>query len=221
MMTLARVFPAGSKDELWTCLEQTVPGMRIKDVTPLYMSQQQERDWVTIVFDARSYDSMVPMFCDHLGACESARRTQTLPLLQPRFFPVPKDRPGKLQRFRLAMEVHTGSLRRVYKKLAGLKYPAGVYPTYQAFVFGDEDLLASILAPDRPALEAVVFGEMAGWDGVTDASLTLVHRNLRIAPAEEWRQYRRSRYRTPADESEDIEFDWLDAAMSGAFVHEL
>jgi hypothetical protein len=187
MMVIARIFPTESKEDLWKSLVETVPGLRLEDVTPLWLAQRQEDDFVSIVFDARSFEAMVPVFLDHLKDCRPVRRTKTSPLLNPVFFPVPKEGAEKLHRYRLALKVETSELRNVFERLARLEHRPEVFPTY--------------------------------WPGVMEAALTTVTKSLRVATGEEWLRYRESHYLTPATEEEG--FDWLDAAMSGAFVDEL
>jgi hypothetical protein len=219
MMVIARIFPTESKEDLWKSLVETVPGLRLEDVTPLWLAQRQEDDFVSIVFDARSFEAMVPVFLDHLKDCRPVRRTKTSPLLNPVFFPVPKEGAEKLHRYRLALKVETSELRNVFERLARLEHRPEVFPTYQAISLGDDDILVSILAPDRGTAEEVVQKEIVGWPGVMEAALTTVTKSLRVATGEEWLRYRESHYLTPATEEEG--FDWLDAAMSGAFVDEL
>lgn len=221
MMIIVRVLPLGSKDELWFRLAETVPRLEVLNARPLFMSQHEEYDHVSIVFDAESFDAVVPVFCDHLAGCGPVLRTKTAPLLRPVFFPVPKERPENLKRYRLALKVHTPSMKSVYCQLSEMTYPPGVFATYQAYSFGDDDILVSILAPKREMVEEVVNSKIAGLQGVIDTDLTYVKRNLRIASGVEWRRYRESYYATPPPETSDVEFDWLDAAMSGAFVDEI
>jgi hypothetical protein len=220
MMIIVRVLPLGSKDELWRKLSETVPKLEFEDARPLFLSQHEEYDHVTIVFDAQSFDAIVPLFCDHLAKCGPVLRTKTAPLLRPVFFPVPKERPANLNRYRLAMKVHTPNMKGVYRKLSTLTYPPDVFPTYQAYSFGEDDIFVSILAPSREMAEDAVRFKIEGLEGIIDTELTYVKRNLRIASGGEWRRYRESFYVSPPSESSDVEFDWLDAAMSGAFVDE-
>lgn len=220
MMIIVRVLPSGSKDELWFRLVETVPKLEVQDARPLYLSQHEEHDHVTIVFDSQSFDAIVPVFCDHLAGCRAVLRTKTAPLLRPVFFPVPKERPENLKRFRLAMKVLTRDIKGVYRRLLTMTYTPGVFPTYQAYSFGEDDVFVSILAPKREVVEEVVNGKIGRFDGVLETELTYVKRNLRIASGAAWRRYRESYYAVPPAETADSEFDWLEAAMSGAFVDE-
>ena len=220
MMVIVRVYPTGSKDELWNCLTEVVPKLRIKDTQPLYISQQDEYDYVSIVFDAHSFEAMVPVFCEGFRKCEDIDFTRTSPLMNPIFFPVPKDRPKELHRFRLAIRVNTRYLRRNFKRLAQLTYRDDIFPTYQALSLGDNDILISILAPSSEAIEAVVTEKIKTLEGIKEVKITFVNKNLRITSGDEWKYYRESHYQRPAPEGADAGFDWLDAAISGAFTDE-
>ncbi len=223
MMVIAHIYPKDEtdKNKVWDWLAEELPKIDIDYVQPLYLSQQAERDYTSIVFDASSFEAMIPVFVEALSKCEYIGRTRTSPLLEPVFFPVPKERPEDLKRYRLAIKATTDEVRSIFEQLIAFDAPVDAFPTYQAYSFGEDDILASILAPQRQPLEDLVLNSIAKWDGVLDTSLTVVNRNLRLAPQDEWREYRADHYRAPPEPSADTEFDWLDAAMSGAFVEEL
>lgn len=221
MMIIVRVLPLDSKDDLWFRLSERLPKLQLHRASALFISQHQEYEQVNIVFHASSFEAMVPIICNQLPACAAIRRTRTSPLLKPVFFPVPKERPEGLHRYRLALKVQTSHLGAVFDRLASFPYPDDVFPTYQAISLGDDDILASILSPERQSVEFVVREQIANLEGVLETDVAFVYRNLRLASGTDWRRYRQSHYLTPAPETADEEFDWLNAAMTGAFVDEL
>jgi hypothetical protein len=220
MMIIVRIFPIESKEALWNSLIEIVPKMEIENVKPLYISQQKEYDYTSIVFDAESFEAMVPVFREGFSDIQDTDYTKTSPLMSPIFFPVPKDRPEKLYRHRLALRVRTRLIGSVFDTLADLMYPKELFPTYQALSVGDDDILISLLAPDREKVESVVNDHIVKLEGVKKVKITYVNKNLRIVSGEEWSKYRESHYRTQPLPPYDTKYDWLDAAFSDEIVDE-
>jgi len=180
------------------------------------------------MIDVSNTDGLFKFFTKDLAQCDMIDRSRTLTLMYPIFHPVPKNRPENLHRYRIALQVETPHLESVYHKITDIDYrKKRVIPTYQAFSFGEDDILISVLAENEENLNNLIQDYIVPLEGVINAEYIKITKSFRILPKEEWVAYRKKLYRIK-NESDlndmDEDFDWsLEsmAGMTGAFIDEL
>lgn len=224
MMLIVRLYPETSREKVWDFVVNKFKGYESAGCTPLYASQREDAEHVSVIFEANKVDDMAQFLVDEISECPEIRKTRTITLMKPVFFPVPKNRPKKLCRYRVAMRLSPSHYRDVYNKLLHKDYHEDLYPTYMAFSFGEDDILLSMLAPSTGEIKEYAEEHIKPLDGVRSVDISLITKSCRLMPHEEWKKYRRRRYLVPPTEKHDEEFDWTLselAALSGAFPEEL
>ena len=228
MMMIVRLFPKEDKEKLWQCVLPVLKNLKSEHFRPLYMSQWEPEEFTTVMLDVSNVEGLCRFFTKDLAQCDVIDRSRTLTLLCPEFYPVPKTRPEKLHRFRIAIQVDTRHLETVFNKMSDINYTAvKCFPTYRALSFGEDDILLSILAESEECINNLIQEQIIPLEGVINAEYIRITKSYRIIPKDEWVAYRKKLYQVKheGDLNEmDEEFDWsLEsmAGMTGAFLDEL
>ena len=221
MMMILRIFPKVDLNDSWTRTLSNVDKISNKDCTPLYASQQEEKDFVSIMYDVKDIDGFADVLVKQIPSATNSEKTRTITLLKPVFFPAPRDRPRQLERYQVALRVTTHELVSVFNHTVHLGYPVDLFPTYAAYSFGEDDILVSMLSISRDKVGAFVKEMIEPQEGVLGVDVARITMSKRLAPLEMWRHYREDKYLfKPSDGFEEYDFTEL-ALLSGAFANEL
>ena len=228
MMMLVRLFPIKDKHKLWDCVLPILKEIKSEHCQPLYLSEWEPVDFITVMVDVINIDCMYKIWTQDLSKCKELDRSRTLTLMSPIFYPVPKDRPEKLHRYRIALQIDTAHLENIFNKIIDIDLKKiNIYPTYQAYSFGEDDILLSILSESESNIDTLIQQYLAPLEGVKNVEYIGITRSHRIAPTEFWREYRKKLYKVPitSDSGEmDEDFDWSEediVGLSGGFVDEM
>jgi hypothetical protein len=216
-----RVLPIGELNQAWEAILRNLGDLSNEHCTPLYLSQQEEKSFLSIIYDVQDTDSLGDIIVKHIPATLRPEKTRAVTLLKPVFFPAPKDRPANLERYQVAVRAKTSQLENVFIHMLQLGYPNDVFPTYAAYSFGEDDILTSMLSTSRDRIEKFMEENVRSQTGVTHVEISRINMSKRLAPATIWKDYRESRYYfRPTERYEEFDFTEL-AALTGAFVHEI
>ena len=225
MLLIVRLYPKYGSQKVWDFVMTHFKECKETGCMPLYASQTAHSPFVAVVFNVREVDQLIDFFADEIPTCDDIKKTQTVTLMRPAFFPIPKNRPEVMDRFRLSIRLFPTHYDNVYKELLNYKYTGDLFPTYISFSFGEEDLVCSIMAKDRDTMDDFIKKVLEPMEGIRKAKAVRVIQSERLMPEDEWRQFRRGLYRIKPTEEHDEEYDWtLDedhAMMTGAFPHDL
>jgi hypothetical protein len=228
MMMIVRLYPKEDKEKLWQCVLPILQNMKSDHYRPLFLSQWDPVDFTTVMFDVKNIDTMYQLFTRELAQCDMIDASRTLTLMSPVFYPVPKDRPKKLHRYRIAVQVDTAHLEMVSNKITEIDFDkTGIFPTYQAFSFGEDDILLSVLSESEEHINNFIQDNLAPFEGVNNVEYITITKSYRIIPKEEWQQYRKKLYKVKSEDHAqeiDEDFDWSLsnlAGLTGAFIDEL
>lgn len=221
MMIIVRVFPTGELNQIWDDVLRNLEDLSNEQCTPLYLSQQEEKNFLSIIYDVKDTDSLGDIIVKDIPSALQPEKTRTITLLKPVFFPVPKDRPENLERYQVAIRARTNQLENAFSHVLHLNYPKDVLPTYAALSFGEDDILTSMLSVSRDRIEEFMAENVRSQTGVTRVEVSRINISKRLAPPAMWKTYRESRYLfKPTEQYEEYDFTEL-AALTGAFVHEI
>ena len=130
MMILLRIFPKQDLSDSWKRALANSDKISNKDCTPLYASQQEEKDFMSIMYDVKDIDSFADVLVNKIPSVVNSKKTRTITLLGPVFFPAPKDRPEQLERYQVAVRVASDESNNVFNRILHLDYPVDMFPTY-------------------------------------------------------------------------------------------
>ncbi len=221
MMIIVRIFPKGELNESWDRLLNNLERISNEHCTPLYLSQEEEKNFMSLIYDVKDMDHFDDIIVKKIPSAVQPEKTRTVTLLKPAFFPVRKDRPANLERYQVAVRVTSGELENIFNRILHLDYPRDVFPTYTAYSFGEDDILTSMLSISRDRIKKFVWEKLEQQEGVVSVKIAGINMSKRVAPAEMWKKYRESKYVfKPTAEYE--EYDFIEhAALTGAFAREL
>ena len=221
MMIIVRIFPKGALNEGWNKVLSNLERISNENCTPLYLSQQEEKNFISLIYDVKDLDLFADILVKDIPSTLQPEKTRTITLLKPAFFPVPKDRPVNLERYQVAVRVVSDELENTFNRILHLDYPTDVFPTYAAYSFGEDDILTSMLSINRNRIKEFVREKLEPQKGVLSVDVARINMSKRVAPTDMWRKYRESKYIfKPTGEYE--EYDFIEhAALTGAFVREI
>jgi len=206
-MIVVRIFPRGELEESWKRVTGNLDRISNKYCSPLYLSQREEENFMTLVYDVRETNSLGDLLVKNIPSLLMPEKTRTIILLKPVFFPAPKDRPANLARYQVAVRARPEVLEEIYSRILRINYPKDAFPTYAAYSFGEDDILVSMLSTGRERIKQFVMENLATLTGVISAEIGFIERSQRVAPAETWRKYRESLYISkPTAEQEEYDF---------------
>jgi len=221
MMMIVRIFPKKDLDDSWNRILNNFQQICSEHCTALYVSQQEEKDFMSIMYDVKDVDAFGDVLVKRIPSVANSQKTRTITLLKPVFFPAPKDRPQQLERYQVAVRVSSDEVQEVFSHTVHLDYPNDLFPTYAAFSFGEDDILLSMLSVGRDKIRAFVKENIESQKGVLGIDVARINVSRRLAPLDVWRKYREDKYLfKPYDGYE--EYDYTDiAALEGAFVRDV
>jgi hypothetical protein len=220
-MMILRVFPESDLTDSWQRVMNNLDKISNEHCTPLYISQQEEKDFMSMMYDVKDIDSFADILVKGIPSAANSKKTRTITLLKPVFFPAPKDRPTQLERYQVALRVASDDLVSVFSHTIHLDYPNDLFPTYAAYSFGEDDILVSMLSVSRDKIKAFVRDNIESQKGVLGVDIARINTSKRLAPAEMWKKYREGRYLfKPYNGFEDYDFTEL-ALLTGAFPKDL
>jgi len=209
MMVIVRIFPSGTLEESWNRVIGSIEGLSNMYCTPLYLSQREEENMMTLVYDVKDPDRFADIVVKRIPALLHPEKTRTITLLRPVFFPAPKDRPQNLERYQVAVRGTGDELENIFNHILHLDYPPDAFPTYVAYSFGEDDILLSMLSTSKERLGRFLGANLESQKGVVSVGIGYISRSKRVAPTQMWKSYRESRYLfRPTFEQE--EYDFLD-----------
>jgi len=211
MMLIVRVFPKDDLNDTWNRIATSSDKITSQHCTPLYISQQEEKNFMSIMYDVKDVDGFAEILVSRIPPAANSQKTRTITLLRPVFFPAPKDRPKQLERYQVAIRVASEEVDRVFNNTIHLKYLNDLFPTYAAYSFGEDDILVSMLSSSREKIRGFVKENIESQKGVLGVDVARISMSKRLAPEEMWRKYRENKYLfRPAEGYEEYDFtgDW-------------
>ena len=193
MMVMVRIFPRDGLEESWKAVLDNLKALSDAYCTPLYLSQREEDDFMTLIYDVTDADCLADIVVKNIPSVLHPEKTRTITLLKPVFFPAPRDRPQNLERYQVAVRGSPGELEDIFNRILYLEYPSDVFPTYAAYSFGEDDILTSMLSTSRNRVEQFLRANLESQKGVVRIDIGHINRSKRVAPAEMWKRYRQSR----------------------------
>lgn len=228
MTVIVRLFAKSSLDKLWEDIENHLPKFESADLKPLYASQQEAKDYITVIFEARNFEVLKDVLTTNLPTLIDVRKTRTIPMLEPIYFLLPKNHPKNLERYLITLTVNPKMTYDIRSIIVSAKFPDDVFATYLTLTLGDDDILISVLASSRDAVQALAKNLFADMDGVESYDISTQLKTKRLASLETWKNHQNrflsshdKEFKKDLDESYDWTNDFYDhAAITGAFVRE-
>jgi hypothetical protein len=228
MAVIVRLHANNSIDKLWENIEENMPKVETKDLIPLYASQQEDKDFITVIFEAMNFEVLKDVLTEELPSLVDVRKTRTIPLLEPVYFLMPKEHPKNLERYLVSLSVEPRKALEIHANIVHCEFPKNVFLTYLTFSLGDDDILLSILAESSESARDFVENAFDKMDGVVKYTISNQLKTKRLVSKDAWRRHR-SKFLSSFDKAHeqdyDDDYDWTDdfeeyAALTGAFVHE-
>ena len=145
MIVVMRLYPHYEVEKVWQYVEKHFSNMKGDGVVPLFMSEQDYQNHVSLICDINDTDALADFLIKDIAPCKEIARTRTATMLKPAFHPIPKNASDKLCRFLVPLKVKPEKWGEIYEKLLKLTPPDDINVAYVALSLGEEDLLISLI----------------------------------------------------------------------------
>ena len=228
MTIIVRLFAKSSMEKLWEDIENHLPKFESEDLIPLYASQQEEKDYITVIFEARNFEVLKDVLTTNLPTLVDVRKTRTIPMLEPTYFLLPKNHPKNLERYLVTLRVDPNKTQAIRSTIVRAKFPDNVFATYLTYSLGDDDILISVLSDSRGAVQGLVKNLFGDMDGVESYDISNQLKTKRLTSLATWKEHQEKflsshdkEFKKDLDDSYDWTNDFYEhAAITGAFVRE-
>jgi hypothetical protein len=213
MMIVTRLYAKTNPDRLWNSVVEELGNYRSGYVTPFYVSQSIE-NFITISLQVKATDSVVD-FLEHVmdfltqkvARMDGLADSHTMPLIKLRFLPILKDLPATISRYTIEVKVHPQDYYKMYDSLLEARYDRNLAVTYIAYLFGEYDLLLSLLATDRLKVEEFA-NSLEKTKNALETKITSIKRTKLLATMDDWDRFRMRLLHRPSWLTREIEADY-------------
>lgn len=224
-MVVTRLYPENASVNLWEPILSALKHLDVGGITPLYVSQRDDRSFTSIVSEAETPDAVMEMLDFDGLKLRGIRFHRTITLAKPVFFPTPSTG-KKMRRYHLSIRITPAEVRGVHQSLRKAKPTPDAELAYLACAFGDEELVGSMAATDYDSAKAFLLEHIGNLSHVLGFSISRVAHSKRLVDDETWRVIT-NKY--PHTTVEDVkagtkELDWTGvegALITGAFRGEI
>jgi hypothetical protein len=229
MTVIVRLFSKSSIATLWDDVEKNIQKYETDQVTPLYASQQENKEFINVIFEVTNFEVLKDFLVNNIPTFSNVRKTRTIPLISPTYFLLPKDHPSDLYRYLISIRGDPSQYQSIRSKFIAQQINEPVFPTYLSFSLGQDDILLSILTDSRRSAQKFAKDVLDPMDGVMSYDISNQLRTKRLASKERWKKHQ-NKFMSSHDKQHrkeyDSRYDWTDdfktfAAMTGAFLDEL
>ena len=185
---------------------------------------------VGIIFDVKDPDDIAPFLTENISKCDECHHSNTISLMRPIFFPIPKKKPANIQRYIIRFYTHPKHYKSIYEYLINFNYPFNLFPIYVSYSLGDEDIVMNIAADSLQTVNSFVKENLRSLEGANSVLYYPVVKAKRFAPLEklieEQKKYFSAKAKKIPESEIDKEFDWVEnfeeyAMLTGAFRGDL
>jgi len=203
MMALMRLHAKDDVEKLWNSVLADLGGYESKEITPFYASQSAQ-GFVTVSLYAKNPDSIMEFLTQQICRIDGLSDSHTIPLIKPAFLPILKDTPATMGRYTIEVKVHPQDYSSLYESLLEKKYGSDLTLAYVAYLFGEYDLLLSLLAKDQKQVEEFA-KSLEKTRKVIQTKITPIRRTQLLARKEDWHRFRARLLYRPSWLKPDIE----------------
>jgi hypothetical protein len=189
LLALVRLFAKRNPDEIWDFVLGNYRKISGYEAVALFMSQQKRRKFVTVMFDTKSLDDMQSFIVDQTVKCPEISDTRTIPLMQPVFLPIPKERPHDIERYSVTVKVHPSGYRHVYEAIIGDTHDPDLFAWYVAYALGEYDVVCSVFAKGKKEIDRFS-RTLRKLRGVSNVTAWPLKRTKIITTEDEWNRLR-------------------------------
>jgi len=229
-MAIVRLFPKSDLSKIWNFVENEIQKESTKFITPLYATQAEGMMSVGVIFDVKDPDNIAHFLIDNISKCDECHHSETISLMKPVFFQIPKKRPANIQRYIIRIYTHPKYYKLIYNYLIDYNYPFNLFPIYISYSLGDEDIVMNIASDSLQTINKFVREKIRSLEGADSVMFYPVVKAKRFAPLEkiieEQKKYLAERSKKIPETEIDREFDWVEdfeeyALLTGAFPGDL
>jgi len=204
LLALVRLFAKRNLDEVWNFVLGAQREPRMDDVTPLFMSQQMKRKFLTVMFHTKTLEDLHSFLFNEVAKCSEISDTQTIPLIKPVFLPIPRERPQDIQRYSMTVKAHPRNYAHIYNFVVEKRHGVNLFVWYAAYALGEYDVFCSVFANRKKDIDAFS-KSIRRLRGVMNVTPLPLRRTKVITSEDEWARLRVRLLHRPTWLTEELE----------------
>lgn len=156
----------------------------------LYLSKRVRHSDLSLFVHSVDTDILGEFIAEHLIKIEQIEDIWVIHLIEPAFYPLPKDTKD-MKRFTITLKVFPQYYTRIYQNIAAAALPEDLQMAYIAFtfhLFGDS-IQFSVLAPEEERLRTYMANVVNKLPGVLNSTVNLIEKTKPLVTYEAWKRY--------------------------------
>ena len=225
MMVITRLYPENASVNIWEPILSAIKQLKVNGVTPLYVSQRDDRSFTSIVSEAETPDAVMEMLDFDGVKMQCIRRSRTITLAKPVFFPTPSTG-KKMRRYHFSIRIKPAEIRGVHQSLRKAKPTPDAELAYIACAFGDEEIVGSMVTMDYDSAKAFLLEHIGNLSHILGFTISRVAQSKRLVDDKTWRTITNKypHFAMEGVKTDVKELDWTGvegALITGAFRGDL
>jgi hypothetical protein len=177
------------KETTWNYIVNNYRSWDNKDVKPLYLTQRDIYNDISLVVNSKSADAFAQFILDNLTNLNSIEDIWMFNLMEPRLFAIPENLSQNLKRYTIALNILPKEAINVYDRLSKIRPTPDLIITYITYTYHKRsNILISLLAGNRNSVNEFIIDYVDGIKGVIRSEIIPIIKSKNLASAEEWKE---------------------------------
>ncbi len=188
MIILAKFYPKYGINRLWNELASERKNLYLEGVKPITAFTVEGKGCVCMMLDISSLDAFQDKFLNELNKVISLRKTETVPLMSPLFFPVREGVDYTLDRYVASLEIAPEKYDEVYNKILDTKFTNDTYARWMSYSLGKEDIILFMFSDDRESTNEFINKNIESIGGVKTIEIERIFDFMPMLSTEAFRE---------------------------------
>ena len=188
MITLVKLYPKYGLQRMWKELENGRKNLYMDGVKPIFAFTVEGKGCICIMLDIKSLEAYQDEFLVKMNNIIALRKTETVPLMSPLFFPVREGVDYTLERYIANLEVAPEKYETVYNRILDTKFTNDTHARWMSFSLGKEDIILFMFSDDRESTNTFIHENIESIGGVKTLEIERIFDFMPILSTEAFRE---------------------------------
>ncbi len=173
---------------MWKELEKERKNLYLDGVKPIFAFTVEGKGCICLMLDIKSLEAYQDEFLVKMNNVVALRKTETVPLMSPLFFPVTEGVDFTLERYIANLEVAPEKYEEVYNKILNTRFTNDTFARWMSFSLGKEDIILFMFSDDRESTNTFIHDNIESIGGVKTLEIERVFDFMPILSTEDFRK---------------------------------
>jgi hypothetical protein len=180
-----------NNDKIWEYIIENYKTWEYPNVKLLYITQQMNLNETSFIADINNTNNITDFLNTQISSQTYVKNFWVFNLLSPRFFPIPTGTPLEFSRYVATITAEPQKYNDIYRSVSKFEPMDDATITYLAYMYQPtgKDIITSIVAKNREAIEKFADRFITSIDGVKEIDINEVDRTKKLIPQPDWKEY--------------------------------